>query len=323
MSSGNRNALSPLDFLSSLSPDTVMMLISTRRTQVLAWLLLVGMWMCGPAFGQAAEVDLTRQWELTDTLDRPESALYDASRNVVYVSSMGGSASEKDGNGYISTVSPGGEVLQEKWASGLNAPKGMALSGDTLYTADIDALVALDAQTGAVLERWPAEGARFLNDVTADAAGRVYVSDSRTNALYRLSDGRFAVWKQNLPSPNGVYAEDGRLVVAAADAEADDPGSARYLQVIRLDENSTRAKPLADDTPLGGLDAVVPDGQGGYFLSDWAGATVLHFHPDHGLRTLSELTRGTADLDYAPSKYLLFVPVMMSNRLVGFEVEGL
>ena len=288
---------------------------------LLASLWLVSSWLTpGLAFGQP-EITLTPQWELADSLDRPESALYDVQRGVVYVTSMGGSASEKDGNGYISKVSPEGEIIQARWASGLDAPKGMALSGDTLYTADIDVLVALDAQTGAVLERYPAEGARFLNDVTADASGRVYVSDSRANALYRLSEGRLAVWKQDLPSPNGIYAEDDRLVVAAASADAEEPGGARYVQVIRFDDK--QAEPMADDAPLGAIDAVVPDGQGGYFLSDWAGATVSHFHPDRGARTLTELSQGTADLDYAPSEALLFVPVMMSDRLVAFRVAGL
>ncbi len=42
---------------------------------------------------------------------------------------------------------------------------------------DIDQLVAIDTATGAVAKRWPAVGAKFLNDVVADAKGRVFVSD--------------------------------------------------------------------------------------------------------------------------------------------------
>lgn len=283
--------------------------------------LLILLWLVpGMAFGQT-EVELTQVWELADSLDRPESALYDTDRRIIYVTNIGGDPTEKDDNGYISTVSPEGQLVEAKWATGLHAPKGMALSGDTLYTADIDALVAIDPETGEILERYPGEGASFLNDVTADEAGRVYVSDSQTGALYRLSGGSFEVWQEDVPSPNGVWAEDDRLVVAAGPADAEDPGSERYLQVTSFDGGAL--EPLGDETPLGGLDAVVPDEQGGYFLSDWGGAVVMHYHPERGATTLAELTQGTADLDYAASEGLIFLPVMMSDRLVAFQVEGL
>src|SRR5262245_49603124 len=63
-------------------------------------------------------------WELTG-LEAPESALPDPTGEVIYVSNVVGAPDAKDGNGYISRVSPDGKVLEQRWAVGLDAPKGL------------------------------------------------------------------------------------------------------------------------------------------------------------------------------------------------------
>ena len=120
---------------------------------------------------------------------------------------------EKDGNGYISTVTKNGVLLERKWLDGLNAPKGMAIADDTLMVADIDELLAINLGDRSVT-RFVAPGAKFLNDVTIDAKGRVYVSDMMDDAIYRLEDGNFDIWVQSpeLKAPNGLLAESSRIV---------------------------------------------------------------------------------------------------------------
>ena len=60
----------------------------------------------------------------------------------------------KDGNGYISRLTRDGKMDSLKFIAGgrggvtLNAPKGMAIEGDTLWVADIDAARAFDKRTG-------------------------------------------------------------------------------------------------------------------------------------------------------------------------------
>ncbi|MHC4781133.1 MAG: SMP-30/gluconolactonase/LRE family protein, partial [Planctomycetota bacterium] len=48
----------------------------------------------------------------------PESALHDAAGDVYLVANINGSAAEHDGNGFISRVSPFGEVQDLKWIDG-------------------------------------------------------------------------------------------------------------------------------------------------------------------------------------------------------------
>ena len=77
------------------------------------------------------------------------------------VANINGGPSDKDGNGFISRISPEGEVIALKWIDGaaesvtpftLNAPKGMALTGDRLFVADIDVVRVFDRERGDWLD---------------------------------------------------------------------------------------------------------------------------------------------------------------------------
>jgi hypothetical protein len=97
-------------------------------------------------------------WTL-EGLEAPESAHFDEARDALYVSNINGEPTAKDGNGYISRVSPNGQMLEAKWVTGLDAPKGLVSDGATLYVSDIDRLVAIDIEAGEISGTWPAEGA--------------------------------------------------------------------------------------------------------------------------------------------------------------------
>src|SRR5712691_7878176 len=85
----------------------------------------------------------------------PESVLHDPVQDIYFVSNINGSPTAKDNNGFISRVRPDGAVENLKFIEGghggvtLNAPKGLAIRGDTLWVADIDVVRSFDAKTGA------------------------------------------------------------------------------------------------------------------------------------------------------------------------------
>lgn len=99
----------------------------------------------------------------------------------------------------------------------MNAPKGMAIHGDTLYVSDIDTLIEIDLDAGKISRRHPVAGARFLNDVAADQAGNIYVSDMQTDTIHRLQNGRIESWLKDpaLAGPNGLYVEGEHLILGA------------------------------------------------------------------------------------------------------------
>ena len=61
------------------------------------------------------------------------------------VIALDGAPAEKDGKGSIGKVGLDGKIIQAEWVTGLNAPKGMAITGNSLWVADVD---RLDVVTG-------------------------------------------------------------------------------------------------------------------------------------------------------------------------------
>ncbi|MDX1907178.1 MAG: PQQ-binding-like beta-propeller repeat protein [Bacteroidia bacterium] len=283
-----------------------------------ALLLLAGMAACQPApqttttapAPEPAAPVLTEAWVVTG-LKTPESILFDATRNVIYVSNINGNPTDKDKNGSIARISPEGQLLDSAWVTGLDAPKGMAIVADTLYVTDINDLVAIDLKAGKVLKRYPAEGSKFLNDVAADAKGQVYISDSYANTVYTLTGGKVSVWSQDsiIDGPNGLYMNGDTLLM----------GNKGTVLAFNL---TTGVPTVWEDSSgaEGATDGLVPDGNGGYFTSNWVGTT-WYIHPGRKpvvLMNTTEQKINSADLETIPAKKLLLVPTFFDNRVVAY-----
>src|SRR6187551_3037443 len=120
-----------------------------RALSALIALSLVG-------FAAEAAAEPQKLWELTG-FKTPESVLPDDSGQALFVSNANGGVLTKDGNGYLSKISPDGKMITAEWVKGLNAPKGLGLVGGTLYVADIDELVAVDIAKGEITKSYPAK----------------------------------------------------------------------------------------------------------------------------------------------------------------------
>ena len=137
-------------------------------------------------FAQAEGPTLQPLWTLTGDFAAPESAYYHAGSNAIFVSSINGQILEKDGNGYISRLSPDGKMVSAKWVTGLNAPKGIRSVGGTLWVTDIDEVVSIDIAAAKVTARVKVDGAQFLNDLATAPDGTFYASDSNLARIYQL-----------------------------------------------------------------------------------------------------------------------------------------
>src|SRR5688500_7290373 len=72
-------------------------------------------------------------WTVAADILTPESVYYDAGSNALFVSNINGEILGRDGNGYISRLTADGKVVNAKWATGLNAPKGLRAYRGTLW----------------------------------------------------------------------------------------------------------------------------------------------------------------------------------------------
>lgn len=261
----------------------------------------------------------------TAGLRQPESVLHDSVADVYLVSSVDGMPLEKDGNGFISRVSPDGRMLQARWIAGgqggvtLHAPKGSGIRGDTLYVADIDVVRRFHRTTGAPLGEIAVPGATFLNDVAVGADGSVYVTDtglrmgagrmqaSGTDAVYRiLPGGRIQAMARGaeLGSPNGLVVDaDGGVTVAAMTAS----------EVYRVAPDGSR-------TPLraprrGQLDGVVRTRGGALLVSDWKRSAAYLIQADADPVMAVRNLPSPADIGYDAKRDRLLVPLMTMNRI--------
>ena len=168
---------------------------------------------------QVGQTKVNKLWETPTNLKNPESVAYAPKQNVLFVSNVNGKPDQKDQNGFISKVSPSnGSIIDLNWVTGLNAPKGIAISNDgsKLYVSDITDLVQVDTANGKIIKRFNAPGSSFLNDVVSDNQGNIYTSDTIANTLYKLdvnqgnSTSSLETWLQSpqLNGPNGLHVDN-------------------------------------------------------------------------------------------------------------------
>ena len=272
----------------------------------------------------AEQGSITKLWETSDTeLQTPESVIHDEKRNVLYVANINGSPTEKVDNGFISKLSLEGEILDLKWISeSLWAPKGMAISGDHLYVADISRVVEFNLETGELVETYPVENAVFLNDVAADTNGDVYISDMMTNTIHRIKDGKIEVWlaSEKLASPNGLTVVDDQLIVGTwgvMDGEGFETSIPGHLIAVSLCNSEITDLGSADS--VGNLDGVEQTLNGDFLVTDWMAGKLLLSDQQGQVETLLDLDQGSADHEYIKDSGMVLIPMMMSNKLVAYS----
>lgn len=254
---------------------------------------------------------LTMKWETDTVLTTCESVLYDKANDILYVANIAGKPDSVDGNGFISTVGLDGKVIAAQWAKGLNAPKGMGLANGKLYVADITILVEIDPATGAITNKYPVEGAQFLNDVTVDASGKVYVSDSNSGAVSVLENGEVTPFLTGQHGPNGLLADGETFLVALWADKTLNIVDASKQMVIKADS-------------IENPDGIEALGDGGYLVSSWNGK-VTYVAPDGRTKEILNTTAdgvSAADIEYIADKKLLLVPTFFKNKVVAYELAN-
>ena len=256
-----------------------------------------------------AQIPLIEQiWESTENLPVPESVLYVPDSQELYVSLIDGDGNAKDGQGGIAVLNLDGSLKNATWITGLNAPKGMALHKGLLYIADITAVVVVDVITGNVIDEIEIEGSVFLNDVTADSYGTVYVSDTRLNKIYRVKNGKYDVYMDNVTAVNGLKHIGADLYVLTGK---------ELWRVNAQKEVAGIAKGLEQNG-----DGIEPVGNGDFLVTCWPGI-IYYVKADGSLTKMLDVQgkMNTADLGYHPDKKILYIPTFNNNSVIAYQLK--
>ena len=218
----------------------------SRLTCPFALLALIGV-----SAGHASDVqDIDDRIAVVEGLAGPEAVHWDADQKVWFVSNFNGDASG-DANGFVSKIASDGEIIELEFMTGtedhpLHGPRGMRIVDDVLWVADADGLHGFDRYSAEHIEfiDFSEHAPGFLNDVEADAAGVLFVTDTGDARLFSVANGEITVLAAEalISPPNGIvwYSEAAGFVLApwggGLDLKAWRPADSALIEIGRLAE---------------------------------------------------------------------------------------
>lgn len=265
----------------------------------------------------------------------PESAHYDPGQDVLFVSNIAGFGSHEDGNGYIVRIpadsldSPVVFVAADSNGVTLDAPKGMAIQGDTLWVTDIDVVRGFHRKTGVPVATIDFTSVRpvQLNDIAAGPNGTLRVTDTGVRMVY---EGNVPVGGERI-----FEVRPGHVITTVAEGPqlalpngiAWDPSTARWVFVAfdRFRGNVTRM-PAPPDTAgrvlrmgSGQLDGVEPLRSGALLFSSWADSSIHVLHESRDTRIIRELPE-PADIGVDTRRGRVVIPLTVLGQVQVWEL---
>jgi len=262
----------------------------------------------------------------------PESVRYDPELDVFYVSNINGNPSQHDANGFIVVVRadsvglpPKTLVEGGKKGAKLDAPKGIAIVGDTIWVADINHVRAFNRRTGAVVAdvSLVSQKAEFLNDVAAGPDGSIYVTDTGihfdanggmshpgTDQIFKITGRKVTVLKaDSLNAPNGIAWDqaNGRFVLG--------PFSGKALQSWKEGDKM----PSTVASGAGQYDGVevLPDGR--VLVSSWADSSVSAVQNGTFTKVITNVS-APADIGFDSKRSIVAVPRFNDGKVEFYKL---
>jgi sugar lactone lactonase YvrE len=285
------------------------------------------------AAGEAAPAEFSRAAAIEGAFKTPEGVRFDAADDVFFVSNINGVPSAKDNNGFITRVrAEGGEIDSLMFIAGgrggvtLNGPKGLAITGDTLWVADIDAVRAFDKRTGRPIASHVIQGAVFLNDITIGPDGALYITDTgiritesgmthpgpdRVFKLTRDGQASTALQLDSAAGPNGITWDNGNQRFIIVTFTSND--------ILAWKPGDTTTTSIA--TGKGKFDGVERLADGRILVSTWADSSLYVLDGSALVRAVGGI-QSPADFGVDTKRNRVAVPVFEGNRVELFAIPA-
>jgi len=255
---------------------------------------------------------------VADGLSGPEAVRYDPELDLYFVSNFNGEPAG-DSNGFVSKLSPDGEILVPKFMVGtderpFHGGRGMFIDQSGLWVVDAGGVHLFDRNSGEQLDfvDFSQFELGFLNDIVMGKDGALYVTDTGTASLYRIAE-REASFVTKVPmNPNGITLdpESGRLLMAPwSDSD----------EIISWDIDSERFSSVGKLDGGGNFDGIEVAGETIIIASQLD--TSLHFMIDGVDKLAVELPGKPADIGIDTKRNNVAVPYVSLDRVDIIQLE--
>jgi len=257
-------------------------------------------------------------------MDKPASFIVDPATGVYYVSNVAGSPTAKDNNAFIARISADGKLIDKNFIrSGkngvqLDAPRGLAISGNHLFVADIDAVRRFDKESGKPLGSidFLLLGVKLLSGLAVDTDGNVYASDRFGNAIYRIDPAQnfqitVVAIDSRLGHPSGLVFEAAhkRLLVAAW-------GLGKVI-AVDLQGNILQVH----SRQFKNLDGIDLDREGNIIVSDFTAGEIYRIKKYSTVEVLRRNMVAPAGVSYDFRNNQVLVPSFDGNLVFTFPLQ--
>jgi Secretion system C-terminal sorting domain len=247
----------------------------------------------------------------------PESVEFDYTNNRWLIGNTGtGDILARDGNGELS-------VFAENFSG--SGPYGLEIVDGFLFAcADGGKIFVFDLEGNEVIESPINLQAEFLNGITHDNIGNLYITDFNAQNIYKMDATTYefsiiADGSALSSTPNGIIfdEENNRCIIVTWASNA---------KILALDLNTNEVTTLVNSTSLGYIDGIAKNSSGTYFLSSWTENAISTIDSEFSTTPVEIITDldSPADIFYNIVSDTLAIPNSGNNTVdfIGFDAAS-
>jgi hypothetical protein len=241
-------------------------------------------------------------------LNNPESAVYDSLHFRYLVSNWAdGSIVQIDNNGN-----------QSYFVTGHGSINGIYITQNKVFAGCSTKVKGFDIETKEMIMDLAILGAINLNDVTADNAGNLYVTDFNKREIIKINieNQTYSTFVTGLTlQPNGILFDDlnDRLLLCSFGYN---------IPILQISLEDSSVSVLANTT-LAQCDGFTKDDFGNYYISSWATKSIYRFNSSFNdpPELIYTSYQAPVDISYNSVDKILIAPVMFLDTMVLIPIS--